>query len=207
MYSPCQKYLISQTIGAIIGRNIKNTTPQSLSLGFSKTWHKRIINPNAIESQPKQKVNTMATKKVVTKTSTKRIGYLNGEFIENTPAGLAEIETIKKLFKGTKYKVRVRNRNPDIKGAVEAAGLTYGSWVKQEIPKKFATRFTIYVMDKTTGTHLVREDLKSKEREDYYRLQREVVELRTKVRDLERQKSLVKEIILGAANEVVKFMD
>ena len=156
---------------------------------------------------PKQKVITMATKKAVTKTSVKRVGYLNGEFIENTPAGLAEIETIKKLFKGTKYKVRVRNRNPDRKGAVEAAGLTYGSWTQQEIPKKFATRFAIYVIDKTTGTHLVREDLKSKEREDYYRLQREVVELRTKVRDLERQKSLVKEIILGAANEVVKFMD
>jgi len=149
----------------------------------------------------------MESTKVVTKTSRKKVGYLNGEFIDNTPNGLAEIEAIKRLFKGTKYRVRVRNRNPNRKEAVEAAGLTYGSWTRQEIPKKFATSFAIYVIDKTTGTHLVREDLKSKEREDYYKLQREVVELRTKVRDLERQKTLAKEIILGAANEVVKFME
>jgi hypothetical protein len=149
----------------------------------------------------------MESTKVVTKTSRKNVGYLNGEFIDNTPNGLAEIEAIKRLFKGTKYWVRVRNRNSNTKESVEAAGLEYGSWVKQEIPKKFATSFAIYVIDKTTGTHLVREDLKSKGRDDYYKLQREVVELRTKVRDLERQKTLAKEIILGAANEVIKFME
>ena len=122
----------------------------------------------------------MESTKVVTKTSRKKVGYLNGEFIDNTPNGLAEIEAIKRLFKGTKYKVRVRNRNPNRKEAVEAAGLTYGSWTRQEIPKKFATSFAIYVIDKTTGTHLVREDLKSKEREDYYKLQREVCRIADK---------------------------
>lgn len=76
----------------------------------------------------------MESTKVVTKTSRKKVGYLNGEFIDNTPNGLAEIEAIKRLFKGTKYKVRVRNRNPNRKEAVEAAGLTYGSWTRQVLP-------------------------------------------------------------------------
>ena len=139
--------------------------------------------------------------------ATKVKGYLNGEFIPNTSEGLSELKVIKKLFKSTNYRIKVRGRHPDRRSAVEGAGLKYGAWTQQDIPIGLASGLKLYIIDKTSGKHLLGTPLSDKERIEYNRLQRECVELRTKVRKFENNKELMKEIILGTAQEVVKLLD
>jgi len=74
--------------------------------------------------------------------------------VDNNPEGLAEVSMIKKLFKGSDYKIISRGRNENRRKAIEAVGLTYGRHIKQDIPVKYATRLAVYIIHKKTGVHL-----------------------------------------------------
>jgi len=123
------------------------------------------------------------------------LGYLNGEYLENNDKGKSELAGIKRLFKGTDFKVVARPRNPNRRKAIEEAGLTYSKKYRQDIPVKLATRFSIYIVSKSTGKQLKDISLNDSKVAELYRLQHMNNILAAKVMELESKLALSEEII------------
>lgn len=74
--------------------------------------------------------------------------------LKNNANGKKELAAIKRLFKGTEFRVIVRGRNSDRRGTVEKAGKVYCKDYRYDIPLEYAERFAVYIKQKATGRHM-----------------------------------------------------
>ena len=83
--------------------------------------------------------------------------------VKNDADGLKLIKTLRSVFWGTGFRIKVRGRNSNRKNAVLASGERYGNWIRQDCPIRFADRLAVYITT-ASGVHLKEVVGKDKER-------------------------------------------